>query len=336
MKRASPAVVLLLIGLTAAILALSAPRPRAGDDEEPDYPHGDFVDDCTLCHGDEGRTPAVISPEFNHAKHGFPLTGSHASTDCRACHPSLEFAQADPSCVSCHLDVHRGELGTDCGRCHTPRSFIDRSGMVRAHLSTRFPLRGAHRVAECEACHPLAAQGSLQYVNTPVDCQACHLDSYLATVNPDHQASGFPQSCAGCHGTQTWVPAGFNHDFLGAGIVCASCHLPDYQATANPDHQAAGFPQDCELCHSTRRWAPASFDGLNHDGQFFPIFSGKHRGKWTTCSDCHVVPNNFTQFSCIDCHEHDDREDLEDEHSNVSGFQYDSQACFGCHPRGNS
>jgi Zn finger protein HypA/HybF involved in hydrogenase expression len=330
-----------LQGSTASVLILACalaalPWSSARAAQEPEYPHGDFEDDCTLCHQSEAWAPAVISPSFDHSKHGFHLQGSHAQTNCRACHLSLEFDDAEPACVSCHSDVHQDELGTDCARCHTPRSFIDRSWMTRAHLTTRFPLRGTHRTVDCEDCHTPVSQGSLQWVNTPLDCESCHLEDYLATTQPDHQAAALPRTCESCHSPRAWTPAGFNHNTLPSGAQCVDCHLDDFQSATNPDHQGAGFSQQCEICHNTRAWVPSSFDGLNHDGQFFPIFSGKHKGKWNVCSECHVVPNNFANFECIQCHAHDDQAKVADQHSEVSGYQYDSQACFNCHPRGNA
>jgi len=304
-------------------------------EEEPAYPHGSYDDDCTLCHSADAWTPAVIRPEFDHADHGFPLLGAHAQTACRACHASLEFARVESTCVGCHADVHQNELGTDCARCHTSESFIDRSRMTRAHVTTRFPLRGTHRSADCEDCHVPVAQGRLQWVNTPVDCEACHLQSYLATTDPDHQAADFPRTCENCHRPSGWVPASFNHNTLPSGSQCVDCHLENWQGTTNPDHAAAGFPMQCELCHNTRSWVPATFDGLNHDGRFFPIYSGRHRGQWNVCSDCHVYPNDFVRFECIQCHAHDNPTELADHHHEVSGYQYDSQACYNCHPRGS-
>jgi len=162
---------------------------------------------------------------------------------------------------------------------------------------------------------------------------ACHLDSYLTTATPDHQANGFPQTCESCHSTHAWIPAGFNHNTLAAGAQGVDCHLDNYNATTNPDHQASGFPQTGDVCHSTRSWVPASY--REHDTQFFPIYSGAHRGKWTTCDECHVVPSDFSQFSCVDCHQHDDPVRVGNQHEGVSGYQYDSQACYTCHPRGS-
>jgi hypothetical protein len=363
----------------AAVVAFTASLAFSGD-EGLVYPHGDFEEDCSMCHRPDAWTPVEISPEFDHGKRGFDLDASHDRADCRACHASLEFGDVSTACASCHADVHRGELGPDCERCHTTRSFIDRFAMVRSHQATRFPLSGAHRISDCEDCHLPVDQGGYQFVNTPVDCVACHLKEYQATADPDHQVSGFPPTCEACHTTVAWAPAGFNHalaagtpcatchldDYLAttdpnhqtegisqqcqdchsttswafnhalaAGTPCATCHLDDYQVTTDPNHQTAGFSQQCESCHNTRRWIPASFDGLNHDAAFFPIFSGRHRGKWDRCSDCHVNPNSYATFECIQCHAHDNPQELAGHHDEVSGYTYDSQACYSCHPQGD-
>jgi hypothetical protein len=328
-------IIIVLSGLAMLVLLLAPFSASPLAEEEGEYPHGDFEEDCSMCHKPERWTPAEVGPEFKHDKRWFPLDGSHAQTECRACHLSLDFSQADSACASCHPDVHLSELGADCGRCHSSRSFIDRSGMIRAHQSYRFPLRGAHRTIDCDECHPPVAQGGMQYVQTPTDCNACHLNDYFGTIDPDHQAGDYPRTCENCHSTGSWRPAGFNHSTLTRGIQCATCHLDDYQSSTDPDHQAAGYPQECELCHSTRRWVPAAFDGLSHDGQFFPIFSGRHRGDWTACSDCHTTPNNFSQFSCIDCHRHDDPQESARQHEGESGYLYESEACYNCHPQGD-
>jgi hypothetical protein len=89
--------------------------------------------------------------------------------------------------------------------------------------------------------------------------------------------------------------------YTGTPRDCYSCHQANYAATTNPNHQAAGFPTQCQSCHTTTAWRPASFD---HDGRYFPIYSGKHRGEWSSCSECHVSSGNYKAFECIFCHEH--------------------------------
>ena len=92
-----------------------------------------------------------------------------------------------------------------------------------------------------------------------------------------------------------------------------------------------GFPTTCADCHTTSAWIPSTWD---HDSQYFPIYSGKHEGEWNQCSDCHTVAGNYSVFSCIDCHEHDDPADMADKHQGVPGYSYNSQACYTCHPTG--
>ncbi|MBE0659250.1 MAG: hypothetical protein IH602_16265 [Bryobacteraceae bacterium] len=97
----------------------------------------------------------------------------------------------------------------------------------------------------------------------------------------------------------------------------------------NPNHVTAGFPTTCTTCHTTTRWAGAT---VTHK---FPIYTGKHAGKWTTCNDCHRTPATYSVFSCIDCHEHN-KTSMDKEHQGRQGYVYQSQACYQCHPTGRS
>jgi HKD family nuclease len=114
---------------------------------------------------------------------------------------------------------------------------------------------------------------------------------------------------------------------------CVGCHLDDYNNTTDPDHQFAMFPNDCIQCHNEGAWIPSTFD---HDGMYFPIYSGKHKDEWNTCMDCHINSSNYSIFSCIDCHEHNNQSQVDDDHSEVDGYQYESNACFMCHPNGEN
>jgi len=343
-----------LAALLVALLPLVALALVAfAASEEPEYPHGDFQGDCTLCHGEDGWKPARISRAFDHAKLNrsrFALTGAHATVSCTSCHASLDFSKQKTMCVSCHQDPHLGEFGTECARCHTPRSFIDRAGMVRMHQMTRFPLAGAHAGLDCESCHPPVGQGRLRFVATNAECRNCHLADYQATRVPDHGASGFPLECATCHNTMAFRPARFDHAGTGFALTgthrrlpclachgdgvwrgrdpdCYSCHRSDYESTTDPDHALASFPTTCASCHNTTAWQPSTFA---HDANYFPIYSGHHAGRWGACSDCHTDPRDFGKFYCLGCH----GPDTSTRHSGVSGYRYDSQACYSCHPRG--
>jgi hypothetical protein len=220
---------------------------------------------------------------FDHraASGGFALGGAHRAASCGACHGGLEEGARPPTaCVDCHQDPHVGELGLDCARCHTTRSFIDRGAFVRQHLTTRFPLTGAHATADCVDCHDTRAQGKLVWVNQPVDCFACHEADYRAARDPEHLASGFSRRCEECHTTRTFERARFRHPATfplsgghagldctachTRGVVgdlsrdCYSCHRGDYEATVEPNHGTAGYPTDCAACHDTRSWLGAA------------------------------------------------------------------------------
>lgn len=338
---------ILIVAVVAAFAAQEPPKVP--------NPHGKFKEDCSLCHRADGWKPARISKDFNHEKFGVPLTGAHASVPCMSCHTSLDFAMAPTGCVDCHSDVHNGELGTDCSRCHGTRSFVDRNDQIRLHRLTRFPLAGAHVTLDCEMCHRFAAPGALSWVNTPTDCQSCHIDQYMAVKNPDHVGAGFSKDCAMCHNEQTWLHVRFDHNdtsfpltgahvsvactschiggvYSGTPTACVSCHQNDYDATNDPSHAAAGFSTTCTECHNTKSWGGAQFDHAS----FFPIYTGVHRGKWTQCTECHTSAVSYAEFSCIDCHAHSNKSETDNNHNGVNGYAYNSQACYTCHPQGRN
>ena len=122
-----------------------------------------------------------------------------------------------------------------------------------------------------------------------------------------------------------------NGNYNNTPNTCYGCHANNYSNTTNPAHQAVGFSTDCQVCHAQTSWSPSTF---NHDAQYFPIYSNKHSGVWTTCSECHTTPNNLNQFSCVNCHEHN-KIDTDLKHTTVSGYIYSSAECFACHPAGD-
>jgi hypothetical protein len=272
------------------------------------------------------------------------------------CH-SDGYTNTPTDCVGCHLDDFNAttdpdhELAgfpTDCTQCHdegawTPSSF-DHENI--------WPLNGAHATisGECLSCH------SDGFTNTPTDCVGCHLDDFNATADPDHELAGFPTDCTQCHDEGAWTPSSFDHNNIwplnGAHALisgeclmchsdgytntptdCVGCHLDDFNATTDPDHQSAMFPTDCIQCHDEGAWIPSTFD---HDAMYFPIYSGKHREEWNTCMDCHFDTGNYALFSCIDCHEHNNQSEVDNDHSEVNGYQYESNACLMCHPNGEN
>jgi hypothetical protein len=322
---------------------------------QTDSPHGDdFKVPCNKCHSAKGweLDPEVYSYDHNSAR--MPLVGQHTQVACRQCHPTLVFSEAEQECYLCHTDMHEQTVGNDCGRCHTPHAWIV-GNIADIHRQGRFPLLGAHLMADCESCH--ASASSLRFEPLGVECVDCHLADYQATTDPNHVEWNLGTDCAYCHSLNAfdWGSESFNHQFfpltLGHNIGdCSSCHSPgsfsntptdcfachqdDYQATTNPAHGAAGISTSCLECHTTQPgWKPADFP--IHDAGFFPIYSGSHRGEWDNCTQCHQDPNNYANFTCLTCHEHSQAQ-MDDKHSGEGDYQYNSAACLDCHPTGRA
>jgi len=320
----------------------------------PDHEVAMFPTDCTTCHSQSAWSPST----FNHSTI-YPLTGAHATiaNNCVECHVN-GYNNTPNTCVGCHQsDFNTSSnpnhptigISTDCVSCHTTAPGW--SPATFANHNDYYLITGAHTAiaADCAACH------NGNYNNTPNTCVGCHQSDYNSTNNPDHVDAQFSTDCISCHTQSAWTPSTFNHNsfypLIGAHAAianncvvchngnytntpntCIGCHASDYNSATNPNHQTAQFPTDCTACHSQSSWEPATF---NHDNMYFPIYSGKHDGEWDQCIECHINPNNYAIFSCIDCHEHDNQNDVDDDHDEVNGYQYNSNACFACHPDGN-
>jgi Zn finger protein HypA/HybF involved in hydrogenase expression len=319
----------------------------------PDHRAAGFATDCTQCHS----TASWSGASFNHATTGFALTGAHTGLQCAQCHVGGNYNITTSACVSCHQNDFNGTTNpshqtagfpTDCTQCHTTATW---PGATFNHATTGFALTGAHTTLPCAQCHV----GGNYNITSPA-CVSCHQTDFNGTTNPDHRAAGFPTDCSQCHSTVNWSGASFNHATTGFALTgahaaaqcaqchvggnytnvspaCVSCHQTDYNGTTDPPHATAGFPTDCSQCHSTATWAGATFD---HDAAYFPIYSGRHKGKWDACSTCHTNSANYTVFSCFGCHPHDDQAGTDSHHQGQSGYRYESTSCYRCHPRGNA
>ena len=320
----------------------------------PDHKALNFGTDCAACHTlDLDWMPAQFR---QHDDEYFPIySGSHNGewSECVECH--LNPANySEFTCITCHGksetdDDHNGvggyvyESGA-CLACHPTGSEDDNFD----HNRTNFPLTGAHISVDCNSCHTNGFAG------TPTDCAACHSMDFEQTTSPDHQQLGFSMDCASCHTTDpNWMPATFaDHDnfyvlkgahrevscsechnstFTNTPTTCIGCHQDDYNNANDPEHSTAGFSTNCLDCHTETAWEPANFD----HSMYFPIYSGNHQNEWNQCSECHTVAGNFSLFSCIDCHEHNDPNELADDHSDVNDYSFDSMECYRCHPNGD-
>jgi hypothetical protein len=304
------------------------------------------------CHTTALWTPA----RFNHDAGRFALTGAHRAVACDQCHAGNRFTGAPADCAGCHADTYQATTSPahaaaafplTCVQCHSTTAWAP---ATFDHAGTGFALTGAHRAVSCVECH---ADG--RFAGTPPDCAGCHLDEYQATTDPGHVASGFPQACAQCHSTTTWDGASFDHRttsfpltgahvatacaachvngvYTGTPTACYACHVTDYTGSRDPAHQAASLPTECASCHTTTGWPGARY--LAHDGNWFPIYTGAHAGRWSgSCATCHTSSTNYASFTCLTCHQ---KTTMDEKHAGRTGYAYDSQACYRCHPNGKS
>jgi hypothetical protein len=257
-------------------------------------------------------------------------------------------------CIACHADAYLGKHGGSgtpetCLQCHFGPTWTG-GEFDHPSVANGFELLGVHSLLSCTACHE--ADGTPKYPGVADDqCISCHQSEYDA----QHGGSGTPTTCLGCHTRDAWTGADFDHSTASSGfgllgahatLPCTACHEADgtpkypgvaddqciacHQADYNGEHSGSGYPTTCLTCHSRDAWTGAEFD---HDAQYFPIAAGRHQGKWSGCTTCHMDSSDYSHFSCFACHPHDQAR-MDDKHSDVSGYAYDSELCYACHPDG--
>jgi Zn finger protein HypA/HybF involved in hydrogenase expression len=309
--------------------------------------------DCKECHSIRGWNDIRRHPDGHLNR--FPLLGAHSALQCEDCHTGGvvgQFRGLRTDCDSCHhqdyveakvVDHQAAAFPLSCETCHSMDGWLAQFDHGSA---TGFALGGAHSQLQCQDCHT-----NLVFTATPADCIGCHLQDYNQTTDPNHAQASFSQDCATCHSTASWQGAFFNHSgtqfpltgahtelqcqdchssglYSGLPSDCYACHSSDFQGTTDPAHAAAGFSHDCTECHTTSAWTGATFTHSD-----FPIYSGAHARVWNTCSDCHTNSSSYAIFTCTSCH---GVEDTNSHHHDVSGYVYDSNSCYACHPNGRA
>ena len=155
---------------------------------------GQLGDRCEACHDEKKWTGAP----FDHNKSRFRLAGGHTRIECKACHKTPKFKDAQMVCGSCHMpeDVHKGTLGGKCDLCHNTRSWM--TWDFDHARQARYPLDGAHTRLACGACHKkpaLAPDAAIPVVAR--NCFGCH-------SGDDTHSGGFGQLCEKCHISRDW------------------------------------------------------------------------------------------------------------------------------------
>jgi hypothetical protein len=161
--------------------------------------HGTLGDaqECRTCHSEHhGPTGELTSFEyFDHALTAFPLTGSHRTTACAACHQDRVYKGTPQSCVGCHADppIHRGRFGLNCAGCHSTTTW---RGATFAHS---FPLNhggGGNKGKDCAVCHQQADQ------YRTYTCYGCHRHDPVKTAEKHLKWNLIEiAACAKCHPT---------------------------------------------------------------------------------------------------------------------------------------
>lgn len=327
-----------------------------GQHENTQYP-----EDCVLCH----TTAGWSREEFEHlsASGGFELVGAHAGFACTLCHDPETFEplahpESAEDCVACHQADYEGHHGgtqfpQNCTFCHTPTEW---SGGTFDHpmVSGGFELLGTHAEKACTACHHPVTFAPLFDAAGDQDCLACHLEAYEGK----HGAMAYPTECGVCHTPTLWRDGSFDHGTASTGFEllgihaekpCTSCHdaatfqplfspadetdcVTCHQAKYDAQHGAEGYPTYCLYCHTPTAWADSDFD---HDGDYFPIWTGEHAPRWSNCATCHTDPDDFSDFTCFTCHAHRQTA-MDQKHKEEAGYSYVPSACLTCHPDGTN
>ncbi|NWG92775.1 MAG: cytochrome C [Parvularculaceae bacterium] len=268
---------------------------------------------CSFCHAEHKGRAAQIAPfdktAFNHRLTDYPLMGGHLGVACAECHAAdAKYRDAPTSCVSCHADSdpHKGALGTACADCHV---VADWRNVEFDHSKTKFPLKGKHQTAQCDACH---ADKTFQGASTA--CIDCHRSD-------DAHEGAFGADCESCHSPSAWTEIVFDHGartrfaLVGrhATIACAACHtgtlvVPKLKTAcaschAKDDVHKGRNGADCASCHDAFAWTSVKFD---HDRRTKFRLRGAHRG--VGCESCHLEPvtKSLPGRACVDCHRDDD------------------------------
>jgi len=284
---------------------------------------------CADCHTDPNNRQVFscttgachAQPATNGLHQGIPSYG-YTSAQCRSCHPTgLQgtFTQHDPLFFPVFSGTHVGRW-TACATCHTDPSTRATFSCITGACHAATPTNGLHQgipgyaytSAQCRSCHPTGLRG-----------QFTQHDPLFFPIFSGSHAGRWSSDCAVCHTTPN----------NRATFTCmtGACHPA---TPTNGLHQ--GIPSyaytsaQCLACH------PTGLKGrfTQHDPLFFPIFSGKHAGRWSNdCAVCHTTPNNRIAFTCMtaSCHT---ASQTNGNHSGVRNYTYTAAACYSCHPQG--
>ena len=235
---------------------------------------------CSNCH----NTVSWLNVNFDHSTTGWPLLGSH----------QMAPAGKVNACTDCHVNNNYNltSANTDCYGCHQTawQSTATVGGSVPNHITAGF------LTSMCSTCHDtvLWTDGKFDHSATGFPLQGPHMLPPRPTVTG--AIGPMVNACTDCH-------IGGNYTAGFPTTDCYGCHqsyftnAQTYGASV-PNHITANYPTTCATCHTpwvTQAWLGAVF---NHT--WFKLPHGKVSSN--QCVDCHINANNYTKFSCENCH----------------------------------
>jgi len=324
-------------------------------------PHrGDAGTRCESCHAETAWRD--IDAAQAHARTRLPDLGVHAALRCDDCHRrtgNRPFTSSVTPCAGCHLPTYQATTNpphqttgftTACEQCHQLATW---TFALFARHDAVFPIyteAHAHTWQSCASCHPVPNdfkqftctnchtqgttdpkhQGITDYLWASVACRSCHPTGRPGLV--DHDAI-FPIN-SGAHAGLWQGQCNVCHTDPNSRLVftCmgAACHA---QTDTDPGHSGIqGYSYaaaQCYACHPDGR----AGNFTQHD-VIFPIYSGAHRGRWTTCASCHKTTGDRSVFNCAGsgCHV---QSEMDSHHRQVPNYNGGiPAACLSCHPNG--
>ncbi len=294
--------------------------------------HAGQLPRCTDCHSVAAAKFAPVG--FQHANTKFALTGKHAATECRKCHPQegtvTRFRSVGTECVACHKDAHAGQLGSNCETCHTTATF---TVSTYTHKNPGAFFRGRHASAKCADCHK-KVDGVVKFAGIGTNCSACHKDAHRGQLGP---------ACANCHSVDAaWQSASrafhkaglFPLEGRHLGVPCADCHRNGvikgtphrcydcHWIRRQDDKHRTRLGNECEECHRPTSWTHVNWD---HGSWTRFALSGPHRT--LPCDQCHRNGQfGGTPSDCASCHT-DDYSGATDPDHRAAGFPLVCQLC---------
>lgn len=292
------------------------------DDQEKGH-KGRYGAKCETCHTDRGWKEI----HFDHDKETkYTLRDKHEKVKCDSCHsPAKPLYKQSLSmkCVACHRKDdkekgHQGKLGEKCESCHNEKSW--KTDNFDHDKNTKYPLKGKHIDAKCDACHKdgVAGKANKKVEKLETTCVGCHRND---DVKKGHDGK-YGNKCESCHTEKGWKDLTFDHTRdtkyklkdKHIQVKCKSCHVPEKQLYGQKlettcischrkdDKHKDQLGQKCETCHTEESWNKTRFDHQRMSK--YPLL-GRHA--LVTCKKCHAAPTyKDASKECFGCHEKDD------------------------------